>query len=146
MVALVFSCKNRGHLKHCGTNATEKSKILLNEYFSSHSYVLVFVFAPEEACEICILNILNRLNYVNNEEIQVYIYGLADDSDVPYGFVKFPNYFENASEIKIDKPYLCIVDSSFIASHYFIPEYHKPHLLENYLKEIIPMLSEKPLF
>jgi hypothetical protein len=142
MVILVFSCKNRPQSKSCIDNASEELKISLEDYFSSHSHALVLVINPTDVCELCVLNLYTRLSYLNNKKVQVFIFGLDDNSDVPTGFIKFPNDFENTSELKSDKPYLCIVDSSFIASQYFIPEFDKPHLLENYLKDIIPILSE----
>lgn len=135
------SCVNR--IKSDEENINESSKVDIKNYFSTHLYVLIFFIDENKACDICVFQILSRLNYINSNQVQVFIDGLADDSDVTFDFAIFPKHIRHQNDLKPDGSFLCIIDSTFVASHYFLPEMHRPHLLETYLKEISPLICKK---
>ncbi|ASB47954.1 hypothetical protein [Alkalitalea saponilacus] len=136
----VYSCVNRNKSTFEIENLDENSKVEMKEYFNSHSHALIFTIDQKSACEICVLHILNRLSYLNSDVMHVFIDGLDNDSDVALGFVKLPERIKHLNNMKTDEPFLCIIDSTYFASHYFVPKMEKPQLLERYLKDVMPKI------
>lgn len=76
--------------------------------------------------------------------IRVFIDGISDEARSRFmDFEKMPLPLKHTINELPAQPFVCIVDSSFIASHYFVPELDKPQLFEAYLKEILPLIEVK---
>jgi hypothetical protein len=133
---LVCSCLNKPN------NNIENLKTEFKAYFNTHSYALILSVDESDACEICVMQILNRLSYVKNDRIQIFVDGLSDNSDLISDFKKVPLSIKHANEVIPCEPFLCIVDSTLNASHYFVPEMDQPHVFEQYLQEVMPMIRE----
>ena len=131
---LICSCVNRN--KNINTT-NEKESFDFADYYKNHSYVLVFSFDETDACQICVLQILNRLSFLRNRGIKVFINGISAESRR-----KFPDFgimpvdiTHTIGELPV-VPFIFLVDSTYSASRYFVPEIDQPQKLEQYLKGV----------
>lgn len=134
-LALVYSCTNKGG----NINTTSEEEVFMfDDYFNKHSYFLVYSIDEANVCDMCILPILNRLSYLKNTGFKVFIDGISYESSRKFpDFEPMPIDLNHTIEELPSVPFICLVDSTFSTSRYFVPEIDQPQKLEQYLKDAI---------
>lgn len=140
LLSLIYGCANKG--KSINT-AGEKECFEFNDYFKTHSYFLIFSFDETDVCENCVVQILDRLSYLRNFGIKVFIDGVSCESSRRFpDFESMPIDLNHTIEDLPSVPFICLVDSTFSASRYFVPEIDQPQKLEQYLKDVMSKIRK----
>ncbi len=139
---LISSCTNKG--RNVDTFC-KNSDFEFDDYFNTNSYFLVYYINETKICEICALQTLNRLSYLRNFGIKVFIDGISYESST-----RFPDFdlilpdINYPSEGLANNPFICLVDSIYTASDFFVPELDQPQKFENYLNNAISKIKKEP--